>query len=82
MQERTHQAKMVTVILDHIWPGKNRCFAFGTFTFKQSQNAKSHQINHSQCILYTFTMHLTSMSYIQYILVMVYTHFYTNKDFF
>ena len=73
MQEKTHQAKMVTVILDQIGPGQNRCLAFSTFTFKQGQNIKSDQINNFQCILYTFTMHLYSMSYIQYILVMVYT---------
>ena len=47
--------------------------------FKQGQNTKSDQIIYFQCILYTFTMHLNSMSYIQYILVMVYTHFYANK---
>ena len=38
MQERTHQAKMVTIILDQIGPGQNRCLAFSTFTFKQGQN--------------------------------------------
>ena len=76
MQERTHQAKMVTVILEQIGPGQNRCLAFSTFTFKQGQNTKSDKINHFHCILYTFTMNLNSMSYIQYILVMLYTHFY------
>ena len=79
MQERTHQAKMVTVILDQIGPGQNRCLAFSTFTFKQGQNTKNDQINHFQCILCIFTMHLNSMSYIQYILVMLYTHFYANE---
>ena len=73
---------MVTVILDQIGPGQNRCLAFSSFTFKQDLNTKSDQINHFQCILYTFTMHLNPMSYIQYIRVMVYTHFYANKDFF
>ena len=81
MQERTHQAKMVTVLLDQVGPRQNRCLAFSTFTFKQGQYTKSGQINQFQCILYTFTMHLNSMSYIQYILVMVYTHFYANKGF-
>ena len=46
MQERTNQAKMVTVILDQIGPGQNGFLAFSTFTFKQGQNAKSDQINH------------------------------------
>ena len=82
MQERTRQAKMVTVILDQIGPEQNRCLAFSIFTFKQGQNTKSDQINHFQGILYIFTMHLNSMSYIQCILVMVYTHFYANKVFF
>ena len=82
MQERTHQAKMVTVILEQIGPRQNRCLAFSTFTFKQGQNTKNDQINHFRCILYTFTMHLNSMLYIQYILVMVYTHFNANKGFF
>ena len=75
MQERTHKAEMVTAILDQIGPGQNRCLAFSTFTFKQGQHTKSYKINHFQCILYTFTMQLNSMSYIQYILVMVYTNF-------
>ena len=68
MQEGTHQVKIVTVILYQIGPGENRCLAFSTFTFKQGQNTKSDHINHCQCILYTFTMHLNSMSYIQYIM--------------
>ena len=74
MQERTHQAKMVTFIMDQIGPGQNRCLAFSVFTFKRGQNTKSGQINHFQYILQTFTMILKSMSYIQFILVMVYTH--------
>ena len=81
MQKRTHQEKMVNVILDQIGPGQNRCSAFSTFTFKQGKNAESDKINHFQCILYTFTMNLNSMSYIQCILVMVYTHLYANKGF-
>ena len=56
MQETTHQAKMVTVILDQIRPGQNRFLAFSTFTFKQGQTTKSDQINNFQCILYTFAM--------------------------
>ena len=82
MQERIHQAKMLTVIFDQIGPGQNRCLAFSTFTFKQGQNTTSNQVNHFQCILYKFIMILNSMSYIQCILVMVYTHFYANKGFF
>ena len=76
MQERTHQAKMVTVILD---PDKNWYLSFATFTFKQNQNTKSDQINHFQCIIYTFKVHFNSMSQIQFILVMVYTNFYAIK---
>ena len=65
MQERIHQAKMVTVILDQIGPGHYRCLALSTFTFKQGQTTTSNQINHFQCTsLYTFTMNLNSMSYI------------------
>ena len=74
MLERTHQAKMVTFILDQIGPGQNPCLTFSTFTFKQGQNTKSDKINHSQYILYTFTMDLNSISFIQYILVELYTH--------
>ena len=51
---------MVTIILDQIGPGQNRCFKFSTFTFKQGQNTKSDEINnYFQCIVYTFTMNLT-----------------------
>ena len=32
MQEIIHQAKIVTVSLDQIGPGQNRCLAFSTFT--------------------------------------------------
>ena len=81
MQERTLHAKTVTVIFDQIGPGQNRCLAFSTFTFKKGKYTKSDRINHFQCIIYTFIMNINSMSYIQYILVMVYTHFYANKDF-
>ena len=66
--------EIVTVILDQIGPEQNRCLAFSTFTFKQGQNTKSDQINHYQWILYTFTMNLNSISYIQYIQVMVYCY--------
>ena len=69
----------------HFGPKRARTksvLAFSTFTFKQGQNTKSDQVNHFQCILYSFTMNLNSMLYIQYILVMVYTHLYANKVFF
>ena len=78
MHERTRLSKMVTVILDQIGPGQNRRLAFSTFTFKQDQITKSDQIYHFQYILYTFTMHLNSILYIQYTLVMVYTNFYVT----
>ena len=37
MQERIHQAKIVTVILDQIGPGQNRCVALSAYAFKQGQ---------------------------------------------
>ena len=52
MQEKIHQAKMVTVILDQIGLGQNRRLAFSTFIFKQRQNTKRDQINHLQWIMY------------------------------
>ena len=79
MQERTHKEKIVTVILDQIVSGQTRCLAFFTFTYIQGQNTKSDQINHFQYILYTFTMILNSMLYIQCIMVMAYTYFYAKK---
>ena len=71
MQERFHQAKMVTIILDQIGHWQNRCLAFSTFTFKQGQNTKSDQTDNCQCILYIFTMDLSLMPYSQSNLVMV-----------
>ena len=79
---RKSPGKMVTVILYQIMPGQNRCLAYSTFTFKQGQNTKTDQINNFQGILDTFTMNFNSMSYIQCILVIVYTNFYANKDLF
>ena len=73
MQEKIHQSKMITVRLDQIGPGQNRCLAFFIFTFQQGQHTKGDQVNHFQSILYTFTVILNSMSYIQCILVMVYS---------
>ena len=47
--------------------GQNRArtkpvFSILYFTFKQGQNTNSDQINQFQCILYTLTMNLNSMS--------------------
>ena len=80
--KNNHRAKMVTVVLDQIGPRHKRCLTFPTFTFKQGQNTKHDQINHVQCIPYTFIINLNSMSYIQFILVILYTYFYVNKDYF
>ena len=79
MPERIHQAKIVTVILDQFGPGQNRCLAFSTFTFKHCQNTKNDQINHFHCILYTLTMILNSMSYMQCILMISYTFVYAKN---
>ena len=51
-----------------------------TFTFKQGQYTNTDQIKHFQCILYILTLNLNSKSYIQCILVKVYTHFYALPD--
>ena len=74
-------AKMVADILDEIGLGRNWVFKYSTFTFKQSQNTENDEINHFQYILYTFTINLNSMSYVQCFLVKEYTHFYSNKVF-
>ena len=78
MQEIIHQAKMV--ILNQVGPGQNRCFTISTFTFKQGQNTTNDQINHFLYSLYTFTMPLNSIAYMQCILVMVYTHFLRKQN--
>ena len=62
MQERIHPAKTVTVILDEIGLGRNWFFTFSTFIFKQGRNTKHGQINHFECILYTFALNFNTMS--------------------
>ena len=52
MQERIHPAKIFTVILNKIGPGRNLFFTCSSFTFKQGQNAENDQIKHFQCVLY------------------------------
>ena len=71
-----------SVISDEIVMGRNWFFAFSTFTFKQGQTTKNQQINHFQCILYSFTLNLNLISYIQCMVVKVDTHFVANKVFF
>ena len=62
MQEYTHRGKMVTIISDEIGLGRNWFFTFSTyFHLKMIKSLK--------CILYTLTMNLNSMSYIQCLLV-------------
>ena len=79
MQERIQAAKMVTLILEEIGLGRNDFHIYSTFTFKQGQNTENDKINNFHCIVYTFTMNLYSMSYIQCILVKVYTDFYKQN---
>ena len=79
MQEIIHPMKMVTVILDEIWLGRNWFFTFSTLTFKQGQHATNDEINNFECTIYTFTMNLNSMSYIQFIHN---THCYAIMDYF
>ena len=70
MQEIDHPAKVMTVILDEIQPGRNW---FSHSLLSLSKKVKIvKMINHFQCILYIFTMTLSSMSYVQCILVKVY----------
>ena len=65
----------------HLGPNRARTKPVFSVLYFHFQILKNDQINDCQCILYTFTMILNSMSYIQYILVMVYTNIYANKGF-